>query len=189
MSPELLDPEKFGLKDGRQTKRSDCYALGMVVYEVLSRQVPFFQHYKYAVIARILEGERPGRPRGEERTWFTDNIWDILERCWKPSPGDRPSVNGVLRCLEKASLSWRPTSSQTLPSPPTTNSPKWCSDLSAGESTDNSGVPSPPETVSSRPSQGLPLEGNANEIAPTLLLTDFQLCLMKFRITRTSERM
>ena len=34
MSPELLDPERFGIpesKGGRPTKQSDCYALGMVV--------------------------------------------------------------------------------------------------------------------------------------------------------------
>ena len=41
MSPELLDPGKFGLKDGCPTKESDCYALGMVIYEVLSGQAPF----------------------------------------------------------------------------------------------------------------------------------------------------
>ena len=34
MSPELLDPEEFGASDDRPTKKSDCYALGMVVYEV-----------------------------------------------------------------------------------------------------------------------------------------------------------
>ena len=34
MSPELLDPERFGIIDYRPTKQSDCYALGMVVYEV-----------------------------------------------------------------------------------------------------------------------------------------------------------
>ena len=37
MSPELLDPERFGIpesKGGRPTKQSDCYALGMVIYEV-----------------------------------------------------------------------------------------------------------------------------------------------------------
>jgi serine/threonine protein kinase len=34
MSPELLDPELFGVQDDRPTRQSDCYALGMVVYEV-----------------------------------------------------------------------------------------------------------------------------------------------------------
>ena len=34
MSPELLDPERFGASDDRPTKQSDCYAFGMVVYEV-----------------------------------------------------------------------------------------------------------------------------------------------------------
>jgi len=37
MSPELLDPERFGMpepEDNRPTKQSDCYALGMVIYEV-----------------------------------------------------------------------------------------------------------------------------------------------------------
>lgn len=33
MSPELLDPDGFG-SDGRLTRESDRYALGMVVYEV-----------------------------------------------------------------------------------------------------------------------------------------------------------
>jgi len=37
MSPELLDPERFGmpeLEGNRPTRQSDCYALGMVIYEV-----------------------------------------------------------------------------------------------------------------------------------------------------------
>ena len=34
ISPELLYPAMFGLDDSRPTKQSDCYALGMVVYEV-----------------------------------------------------------------------------------------------------------------------------------------------------------
>lgn len=34
MSPELLDPDRFGITNYWPTKRSDCYALGMVMYEV-----------------------------------------------------------------------------------------------------------------------------------------------------------
>jgi len=37
MSPELLHPEGFGIPksdEKRPTRQSDCYALGMVIYEV-----------------------------------------------------------------------------------------------------------------------------------------------------------
>ena len=33
MSPELLDPLRFS-SNGMPTRESDCYALGMVIYEV-----------------------------------------------------------------------------------------------------------------------------------------------------------
>jgi len=43
MSPELIFPGEFGISDSRPTKRSDCYALGMVVYEVfMDALVPAF---------------------------------------------------------------------------------------------------------------------------------------------------
>ena len=45
MSPELLDPERFGIpepEDSRQTRQSDCYAFGMVIYEVGIREWTFW---------------------------------------------------------------------------------------------------------------------------------------------------
>lgn len=33
-SPELFDPKQFKLHTAQVTKESDCYALGMVIYEV-----------------------------------------------------------------------------------------------------------------------------------------------------------
>ena len=39
MSPELLVPEQFEISDTRPTKQSDCYALGMVIYEVCREPV------------------------------------------------------------------------------------------------------------------------------------------------------
>ena len=110
-SPELLNPGPFGLKDSCQTKESDCYALGMVVYEVLSGRPPFFQYKDIAVILKVLEGERPGRPQGRQGAWFTDGLWGMLERCWEPKPHDRPSLKALLQCLEGVT---RP-----LPSPST----------------------------------------------------------------------
>ena len=98
MSPELLDPESFGLQKCRLTKESDLYALGMLIYEVLSGLVPFAP--TKVPVLKILRGERPERPQGVQGAWFTDSIWGMLKLCWKRRPNDRPSLRAVLRCLQ-----------------------------------------------------------------------------------------
>ena len=109
MSPELIYPESFDLEKIHPTKESDCYALGMVIYEVLSGQTPFTPWRAPLVIQKVLNGERPGRPRGEGGARFTDGIWEMLELCWKHRPGERTGAKTVLQCLERASsLPWPP---------------------------------------------------------------------------------
>ena len=106
-----MSPELFGLEiqDHRRTKHSDFYALGMVVYEVLSGRMPFYQYVNLVIPGRVVGGDRPKRPRGTEGVWFTDDVWEVLGRCWNPQPGNRPNIEDVLRCLEKASRSWTPS--------------------------------------------------------------------------------
>ena len=102
MSPELFDPDRFGLENGCPTKESNCYALGMVIYEVLSRRRPFAPLRGFIIMRKVLDGERPKRPRGVRGAWFQDNVWEMLERCWEEQPKDRPSLNTVLLCLQGA---------------------------------------------------------------------------------------
>jgi len=103
MSPELLYPDKYGLKDSRLTKQSDCYALGMVIYEVLSGEAPFTPSNNYVVMRKVLEGERPARPEGAEGAWFTDDLWRMLNRCWEAQLEHRPPIAVVLKCLDRVS--------------------------------------------------------------------------------------
>ena len=112
MSPELLDPDQFGLEDSKPTKESDCYALGMVVYEVLSGQAPFALLKDFIVVRKVMEGERPGRLDGSEGAWFTDDLWETVELCWETQPETRPSIQAVLEHLERASRAWKPPSPQ-----------------------------------------------------------------------------
>jgi len=107
MSPELLDPDLGG---GRPTKHSDCYALGMVILEVLSGKPPFPNYGGVAVIGKIVNGERPGRPEGEEAVWFTADLWEMLEQCWSLEPERRPAIDDVLGCLRQGSMAWQPLS-------------------------------------------------------------------------------
>ena len=114
MSPELFHPE---IQNHRRTKHSDCYALGMVIYEVLAKRVPFFQYQSAAIFWKVARGDRPWRPEGVEGAWFTDDLWEMLERCWVPQPEYRPSIEDVLQCLEKISTSWIPLSPWSSPTP------------------------------------------------------------------------
>ena len=169
MGPELFDTE---IQGHRRTKYSDCYALGMVIYEVLRGRVPFHQCANWAIPGRVLKGERPGRPQGEG-VRFTDDVWELLERCWVAQPKNRPSIGDVLLFLEKVSSSW------TSPSLPTTDSLtsdtfEISSDLSTDEddaitsplqSSDDLNIDEGEVPPPSQPSndQELPLKGDADE--------------------------
>jgi len=110
MSPELLSPEGFGLKESRPTKCSDCYALGMTIYEVLSGHHPFFPRSGPIIMVDIMNDERPRRPEGDEGDLFTDDLWTVLGLCWERQPSSRTSVRAVLSFLVGISPPGRPDS-------------------------------------------------------------------------------
>ena len=112
-SPELLDPDQFEFSDGRPTKGSDCYALGMVIYEVLSGKAPFAPLKEFIVMRKVLEGKRPSIPEGAEGAWFTDELWTMLNLCWGTRPESRPSIVAVLKNLSQVAGTWEPPSPRT----------------------------------------------------------------------------
>lgn len=162
-SPELLDPQEFGLQDNGPTASSDCYALGMVIYEVLSGRVPFYHCEGHAdIISKVIEGEHPKRLQGTEGMWFTDYIWSILERCWSSKPSDRPRVRDVRRSLEKIGT-WTPSRPEIIVGPP-------AGDLSDEARTHDGGTFGTSQTSLTQPPQQHFLEGDAHEVVSTLLL-------------------
>jgi serine/threonine protein kinase len=108
MSPELIDPEQFGLENSRPTESSDCYALGMVIYETISGNLPFHKDTDLTVFAKVIQGKRPLRGAG-----FRSDLWRMLERCWDSQPSVRPTIEDVLRCLEMFSNLSEPPSPET----------------------------------------------------------------------------
>jgi hypothetical protein len=153
MSPELFDPE---LPGNPRTKSSDCYAFGMVIYEVLSGHVPFHQYENLAVPVKVCGGERPERPEGSEGVWLV-GVWVLLERCWTPRPNERPAIKDLLECLVEASRIWTPPSPRAIASASTTDSPVWNTfDTRTEQSTGWGGISSPSQAAPSQPSEKLP---------------------------------
>ena len=103
MSPELLDSEHFRFARGCPTKSSDCYALGMVIYETIGGKLPFHKYTDLTVVLEVRKGKRPRR-----LAMFNQTLWTTLKSCWAYDPKDRPSIEHVLRCLETVSNSRSP---------------------------------------------------------------------------------
>ena len=123
MSPELLDPLRFG-SNGRPTRESDCYALGMVMSEVgllcssrwtlihqsqvLTDLWPFHHLCTHAPVPAVLRDERPGNPLDAEALGFTCALWGLVRLCWNESNLARPTARQLPDHLSSASVQWVP---------------------------------------------------------------------------------
>ena len=115
-SPEILHPSGFGLTKAKATKASDMYAFGMLAYEVsfdfwvtpqrysirtqiFSDRLPFHDSKDTAVVITVITSdERPPRPTHPE---LSDKLWELIEKCWRRDPSQRPAIQEVVKFLEK----------------------------------------------------------------------------------------
>ncbi|THU88736.1 kinase-like protein [Dendrothele bispora CBS 962.96] len=88
-STRWLAPECL-LKNGAHTYHSDIYAFGCVCYEVFTRLIPFYEFSEISVVIHLNEGRRPSR-RANSR--LNDNMWAIMQECWRQEPDSRPPTN------------------------------------------------------------------------------------------------
>ena len=76
------------------------------VYQVLCEQVPFGTISIFLMITKIAKGIRPQKPDAGESLGFTGELWRMVEHCWRENDGERPNVEEILQCLERAAQTW-----------------------------------------------------------------------------------
>lgn len=90
MGPEVLQ----GLPTD---EKSDVYAFGIVLWELLTRKPPFAHHndIKTFMKAIVEKGERPPIPEGT-----LPSLKELMENCWHANPVKRPSFAEILKALD-----------------------------------------------------------------------------------------
>ncbi|KAH8107459.1 kinase-like domain-containing protein, partial [Phellopilus nigrolimitatus] len=99
MSKELLAMHDLPIT---YSMESDIWAFGMTVYELLTKELPFFHlENDREVSLHISEGNQPSRPASTE-TWpiCYQKLWNLCRACWHLYPGRRITIYQIDSALE-----------------------------------------------------------------------------------------
>ena len=123
MSPELLVPSSFNVKNAVPTTESDIYAFGLVIFQVcanhrmcltlayavqvLTGEIPFRGIQSSELPFLVLRGRRPDKPKDASLIGFSDPLWGFAQLCWDHKKDLRPKVSEVVTQLAKEAASWR----------------------------------------------------------------------------------
>lgn len=98
MAPEVFEGCKY-------TEKCDVFSWGIILWEVLTRQKPFnnIGASAYRIMWAVHVGQRPPLIEGCPKP-----IEDLMTSCWKKLPVQRPSMDEVVRIMNKLSEFFSP---------------------------------------------------------------------------------
>ncbi|XP_013405886.2 probable serine/threonine-protein kinase drkD [Lingula anatina] len=92
MAPELLSNHDV-------TTKADVYSYGIVLWEMLTRQIPYDGLSMYQVLERVRSNQRPSLPPS-----CPESLSSLISKCWHQTPGKRPHFKDILDMLEDLSF-------------------------------------------------------------------------------------
>ena len=97
MAPELFDRKP-------NSPETDMYSLGMVMWEILSRKVPFVEAMPMAIVGMVMMGKREDLPEKCPEVFRL-----MITACWNADPKQRPTAEQVGDQFDAALKSLEPT--------------------------------------------------------------------------------
>ena len=88
-------PELF--MDRPKSFATDIYALGLTLWEIYERRVPFGNMPEAAVVNQVLSGRRPGIASTE----MPEEINKLIQLCWSEDPRERPAADKMAFILTR----------------------------------------------------------------------------------------
>eukprot|EP00002_Diphylleia_rotans_P031358 TRINITY_DN6510_c0_g2_i2.p1 TRINITY_DN6510_c0_g2~~TRINITY_DN6510_c0_g2_i2.p1 ORF type:complete len:833 (-),score=142.85 TRINITY_DN6510_c0_g2_i2:598-3096(-) len=86
-APEVLRSQTY-------SRQSDVFSLGMIMWELLTRDEPFSGRSE-DVCKLIIQGERPPIPRSTQKQYG-----NLISKCWNQDPSKRPIMHDIVQKLQ-----------------------------------------------------------------------------------------
>ena len=87
--------------DGKYDTKADVYSLGIVAWEIFSRKVPFAELDVPALQLGMLVLMTEQRPEPAQPAAMPDSVAEIVQRCWRQEPAERPTSADVAKSLDR----------------------------------------------------------------------------------------
>ncbi|XP_064553661.1 putative mitogen-activated protein kinase kinase kinase 7-like [Drosophila montana] len=96
-----MAPEVFNGK--RYTEKCDVYSMGITIWEVLSRKVPYYEKHELKQIQLLTQiDDLDLRPSLNDLIFeCPEQIKTLMQECWDKNPDKRPSMQGILEILKQ----------------------------------------------------------------------------------------
>lgn len=80
-----------------ESKQADVFAFGMVAVEVFTGRAPSYLKGDTLDRGLVLKKNRPEKPENAAEVGLTDGIWELLQRCLKEEPNERPTMEDIVK--------------------------------------------------------------------------------------------
>ncbi|KAF8690276.1 hypothetical protein AX14_003037 [Amanita brunnescens Koide BX004] len=83
----------------KKTMETDIYAFGCLYYSIFFNTIPFGKNSTFYQVSWHIVNEK--RPPRLESPKMEDKGWDLIQRCWKKEPSERPKMEQILSLLRQ----------------------------------------------------------------------------------------
>ena len=92
MAPEIIERSKYSLK-------ADTFSFGMMLWEMLTRTVPYGSLNQITIAQQICQNIRPDIPKNTP-----PELTALITSCWAQDPNSRPSFPQILETMRRKTI-------------------------------------------------------------------------------------
>ena len=89
IAPEVFEQRKY-------SEKADVYSFGIVLWELLTRRVPFADIHSFSIPVAVIKGDRPSIPKD-----CPSALKKLIRECWQPKASKRPPFSKIIEILQK----------------------------------------------------------------------------------------